>query len=75
MPLQGTGGGQHHHAAAQLTRDAFRVAADPARFAEQGLPAWQARKLYEGGIGGFGGAENAAGVRVPTGTSTTRSSA
>ncbi len=66
LPLQGTGGGQHHHAAAQLAQDAFRAAADPARFPEQGLPAWQARKIYEGGIGGFGGDETAA-VRVPTG--------
>jgi LmbE family N-acetylglucosaminyl deacetylase len=66
LPLQGTGGGQHHHAVAQLARDAFRVAADPTRFAAQGLPAWQARKLYEGGIGGFGG-DDKAGLRVPTG--------
>ena len=67
LPLQGTGGGQHHHAAAQLARDAFRAAADPARFPEQGLPAWQARKIYEGGIGGFGGGDETAAVRVPTG--------
>ena len=65
LPLQGTGGGQHHQAAAQLAQEAFRAAADPARFPEQGLPAWQARKLYEGGIGGFGGSKDAA-VRVPT---------
>jgi LmbE family N-acetylglucosaminyl deacetylase len=65
LPLQGRGGGQHHQAAAQLAREAFRAAADPARFPEQGLPAWQARKLYEGGIGGFGGPEDTA-VRVPT---------
>jgi len=66
LPLKGEGGGQHHFAVAQLAQAAFRVAADPARFTE-GLPAWQARKLYEGGIGGFGGAENAAqAVRVPT---------
>ena len=67
LPLQGTGGGQHHQAVAQLTRDAFRTAADPARFTEQGLPAWQARKIYAGGIGGFGGVEDTAPVRVPTG--------
>jgi len=66
LPLTGTGGGQHHHAVAQLARDAFRAAADPARFPEQGLPAWQARKFYEGSIGGSFGVENAA-VRVPTG--------
>jgi len=67
LPLQGTGGGQHHQAVAQLTRDAFRAAADPARFTEQGLRAWQARKIYAGGIGGFGGVEDTAPVRVPTG--------
>ncbi len=66
LPLTGTGGGQHHHAVAQLARDAFRVAADPQRFPEQGLPAWQARKIYEGSIGGSSGVEDAA-VRVPTG--------
>ena len=66
LPLAGEGGGQHHFAAAQLAHAAFRAAADPARFADQDLPAWQARKLYEGGIGGFGGSEGAA-VRVPTG--------
>jgi LmbE family N-acetylglucosaminyl deacetylase len=66
LPLAGTGGGQHHHAAALVAQEAFRVAADPARFPEQGLPAWQARKLLEGGIGGFGGAPEAA-ARVPTG--------
>ena len=67
LPLEGKGGGQHHHAVAQLARDAFRVAADPARFAEQGLPAWQARKLYESGIGGSFGMEGAPAIRVPTG--------
>jgi LmbE family N-acetylglucosaminyl deacetylase len=65
LPLESVGGGQHHQATARLAREAFRVAADPARFPEQGLPAWQARKLYEGGIGGFGGPDDAA-VRVPT---------
>lgn len=67
LPLQGTGGGQHHHAAAQLASDAFRAAADPARFPEDGLAPWQALKIYEGGIGGFGGVENTAAIRVPTG--------
>ena len=66
LPLQSTGGGQHHHAAAQLAHEAFRVAADPGRFPEQGLPAWQALKLYEGSIGGFGGSKDAA-VRLETG--------
>jgi LmbE family N-acetylglucosaminyl deacetylase len=55
LPLRAPGGGQHHQAIAQLTLEAFRAAADPARFPEQvreGLPPWQARKLYEGGVGG-----------------------
>jgi LmbE family N-acetylglucosaminyl deacetylase len=65
LPLQGEGGGQHHFAAAQLAQAAFRVAADPARFADQRLAPWQALKLYEGGIGGFGGSAETA-VRVPT---------
>jgi LmbE family N-acetylglucosaminyl deacetylase len=50
LPLEAPGGGQHHQAAAQLARDAFRVAADPARFPEQlqaGLRPWQARKIYQ----------------------------
>ena len=53
LPLEGPGGGQHHMAAGQLAREAFRAAADPARFPDQvrkGLPAWQARKLYQGGF-------------------------
>ena len=68
LPLAGEGGGQHHFAAAQLAQAAFRAAADPARFPDPALPPWQARKLYEGGIGGFGGEEpSTAAVRVPTG--------
>src|SRR5947209_2956703 len=31
LPLEAPGGGQHHQAAARLAREAFRVAADPAR--------------------------------------------
>jgi len=55
LPLEAPGGGQHHQAAAQLAREAFRAAADPARFPEQiasGLRPWQPRKLYQGGVGG-----------------------
>ncbi|HET7290781.1 MAG TPA: PIG-L family deacetylase [Vicinamibacteria bacterium] len=54
LPLEAPGGGQHHQAAARLARDAFRAAADPARFPEQvrsGLLPWQARKIYQGGFG------------------------
>ena len=43
----------HHQAAAILTREAFRAAADPKMFPEQilaGLAPWQAKKLYVGNI-------------------------
>ena len=39
----------------RLAREAFRAAADPARFPEQLARAcapWQARKIYQGGVGG-----------------------
>ena len=52
----GTGGGQHHQASAVLAREAFKAAADPARFPEQikeGLRPWQPRKFYF--ALGFGG--------------------
>jgi LmbE family N-acetylglucosaminyl deacetylase len=55
LPLEAEGGGQHHQATARLGRDAFRAAADPTRFPEQlkaGLQPWQARKVYQGGVGG-----------------------
>lgn len=45
----GDGGGQHHQASTKLTAEAFRAAADPARFPEQlaqGLRPWQPRKFY-----------------------------
>lgn len=54
MPPQAPGGGQHHQAASQLAKDAFRAAADPARYpdlAKRGLQPWQARKIYQGGGG------------------------
>ncbi len=53
LPLEGPGGGQHHMAAGQLAREAFRAAADGARFPEQlkRLMPWQARKIYQGGFG------------------------
>jgi len=55
LPLESKGGGQHHQAAARLAVEAFRAAADPARFPEQltgGRAPWQARKVYQGGVGG-----------------------
>jgi LmbE family N-acetylglucosaminyl deacetylase len=70
LPLEGTGGGQHHQAAARLALQAFRAAADPRRFPEQvqaGLRPWQARKIYRGGIGGFSVPLPGSPVRVPTG--------
>lgn len=71
LPLEAGGGGMHHQAAAQLTRDAFRAAADPTRFPDQvaaGLRPWQARKLYQGGVGGGPDALPGVAVVVPTGT-------
>jgi LmbE family N-acetylglucosaminyl deacetylase len=47
----------HHQASSILTKEAFRAAADPKRFPEQiaqGLPPWQAKKLYIGNVCGFG---------------------
>src|SRR5436190_21576746 len=45
----GTGGGQHHQASTRLTIEAFRAAADPARYPEQirdGLRPWQAGRVF-----------------------------
>jgi LmbE family N-acetylglucosaminyl deacetylase len=71
--FDGDGGGQHHQASSRLTLEAFRAAADPARFPEQiteGLRPWQAAKFYyTAGFGGPpGGARGApgAGVEAPT---------
>src|SRR5688572_9993364 len=53
--FDGDGGGQHHQASTRLTLEAFRAAADPARFPEQikeGLRPWQAAKFYY--TAGFG---------------------
>jgi LmbE family N-acetylglucosaminyl deacetylase len=74
LPLEAPGGGQHHQAAAQLAREAFRASADPERFPEQrqaGLRPWQARTLYQTtGVGGDpdrGVSPAAAELRVPVG--------
>ena len=69
LTLEGEGGGQHHQAVGWLAREAFRAAADPARFPQQlreGLRPWQARKIYQGGVGGSGEVPGTH-VRVPTG--------
>jgi LmbE family N-acetylglucosaminyl deacetylase len=47
----------HHQASSILAREAFRAAADPARFPDQvkeGLQPWQAKKFYIGNVCGFG---------------------
>ncbi|MSO62124.1 MAG: hypothetical protein EXQ50_08550 [Acidobacteria bacterium] len=52
--FDGDGGGQHHQTSSRLTLEAFRAAADPAKFPEQlkeGLRAWQPKKFYY--TGGF----------------------
>src|SRR5215469_8512034 len=43
----------HHQASGILTKEAFKAAADPARFPDQikqGLLPWQPKKLYMGGV-------------------------
>jgi LmbE family N-acetylglucosaminyl deacetylase len=70
MPLKNAGGGAAHSASAQLAAEAFAAAADPQRFPDQvaaGLAPWQARTLYEAGVGGPAAAE-AAGLAVDTGS-------
>src|SRR6516162_8223616 len=64
----------NHQASGILTREAFRAAADPARFPEQireGLLPWQAKKLYLGNPPGvFGGgnvADDAYTIKLDTG--------
>lgn len=60
--FDGDGGGQHHQASSRLTLEAFRAAADPAKFPEQiteGLRAWQPKKFYY--TAGFGGPPGGAG--------------
>ena len=52
----GEGGGQHHQASTRLTLEAFRAAADPARFPGQiaeGLRPWQAKRVFCTDIGSF----------------------
>lgn len=69
LPLEGEGGGQHHQAVGRLAREAFRAAALPSRFPGQlqgGLRPWQARKIYQGGVGGYGTVPGTP-VHVPTG--------
>ncbi|HWI17648.1 MAG TPA: PIG-L family deacetylase [Vicinamibacterales bacterium] len=64
--FDGDGGGQHHQTSSRLTLEAFRAAADPAKFPEQikeGLRPWQAKKFYY--TAGFGpGGPAASGPRA-----------
>ena len=54
----------HHQVAGIITQEAFKVAADGARFPEYGKP-WQAKKLY---LGAMGNEQNAsAGIAVNVG--------
>src|SRR5262245_53204879 len=55
----------HHQAAGIVTQEAFKAAADPARFPEYGKP-WQAKKLYLSGMGGGGNAQNANQPQTPS---------
>ena len=58
--FDGDGGGQHHQASSRLTLEAFRAAADPAKFPEQikeGLRPWQPKKFYYTAGFGPGGAK------------------
>src|SRR4051812_20357069 len=66
LPPTGNAGGQHHMASAVITRDAYKLAADPAKYPEQiqqGLRPWQPMKLYHSAGFGFPG-EPAASGRV-----------
>ena len=69
---QGNTGDFHgqHQAVGMGTEEAFHAAADPARFPELGLPAWQTLKVYEsldnsGGDQSAGGAGNLFGRANP----------
>jgi LmbE family N-acetylglucosaminyl deacetylase len=55
LPPTGNAGGQHHMASAVITRDAYKLAGDPAKYPDQitqGLRPWQPKKLYH--TAGFG---------------------
>jgi len=72
LPPTGNAGGQHHMASAVITRDAYKLAGDPAKFPEQlkdGLRPWQPKKLYHSAGFGFPGEPGAQGriLRVNSG--------
>jgi LmbE family N-acetylglucosaminyl deacetylase len=67
-PLDGHG---HHQAAGYLTPEAYRAAADPARFPDQiaeGLRPWKTRKLYTGGFGRRQSSDTAGGAQLTINT-------
>src|ERR1041384_416545 len=71
LPPTGNAGGQHHMASAVITRDAYKLAGDPAKFPEQikeGLRPWQPKKLYHLAAFGFPGEPPVSGrvVRINT---------
>jgi LmbE family N-acetylglucosaminyl deacetylase len=58
LPPTGNAGGQHHMASAVITREAYKLAADPSKFSDQikdGLRPWQPKKLYHSAGFGFPG--------------------
>src|SRR3954464_14595185 len=58
LPPTGNAGGQHHMASAVITREAYKLAADPSKFPDQlkdGLRPWQPKKLYHSAGFGFPG--------------------
>ncbi len=64
LPPTGNAGGQHHMASAIITRDAYKIAADPTKYPEQlkdGLHPWQPKKLYQSAGFGFPGEPETAG--------------
>ena len=71
MSPNATGGGLHHASSSIISRDAYKFAADPAKYPEQirdGLRPWQPRKFYvrAGGPGGGpGGAAGTAAANQP----------
>src|ERR1043165_6737195 len=71
LPPTGNAGGQHHMASAVITREAFKLAADPTKFPEQikeGLRPWQPKKLYHLAAFGFPGEPQPQGrvIRINT---------
>ncbi|MCC7010197.1 MAG: PIG-L family deacetylase [Acidobacteria bacterium] len=68
----GTAGGLHHQASTRIAAEAFRAAADPARYPDQiagGLRPWQPAKFYYT-VGGGGAGRGAAVATTPVQTVT-----